>query len=312
MTTSPTTSPSTTTALANNPVNQDKDRAIVSDRKAPLTLSEGLILAIGSSSAYLLTFQYEMGFASYFGIPPQFVSVGLQNVLFGAALLAGFIMIIFGLGDIVVSFIPARYGEEPIFVRKAITVGVGLLGTFTIAYIYNKPRWWALCAGVTLLVVFAVFVLPAIRNRKETTYIEMLRADAKAKQSKASTPSLGRWFARRVGPSVAVTFWFGLLSVFMAVAAGDATAVQQKEFLVTTLASKELVLLRRYGDELIFAPFDRRTSEVQKSFIVMKVDALTTPLIVELVGPLKPVRVFSVSQSIPVTTPEQASPTPKQ
>jgi hypothetical protein len=60
-----------------------------------------------------------------------------------------------------------------------------------------------------------------------------------------------------------------LLGLYIALSAGKAEATKQEEFLVTN-TKPELVVLRIYGDNLICAPFDRKTGEVEESFSVLK------------------------------------------
>ncbi len=291
----------------------DKRQTTSSDKRFSLTLSEGILLAVGSSTAYLLTFQYEKGFASYFGIPPQFVSVGLLNVLYGAILLLVFIYVVFSLGNLSLIFIPTRYSGEPVFLRRILELGVTLLPAFAVAYLHNNLLWWSLFVGGALLLVFGSFILPLFRNKTESSYIKKLEAEERKKQNTAVTPTLLSLTVPRLGPKLPLILWYSLMSIFLVAAAGESAAQSQREFLVTTLAPQsEVVLLRRYGDELIFAPFDRKTSQVQKTFVVVKVQDLKTPLILEAVGPLKPVRSPSAGQATPVASPEHSVSTPSQ
>jgi hypothetical protein len=299
-------------AEVNKSDDRNEDSRTTSGKRFNFSFSEGLLLAIGSSSAYLLTFQYEKGFASHFGIPPQFVSVGLLNVLFGAVLLLGFIFLLVSVVNLFVSFIPIRYSEEPVFVRRAVNLGITLLGVFILAYLYNTRLWWSIFVLGSVLLIFAAFVLPIFRNKNESTYIKKLEAEAKKEQG-TMYPSIFNWAARRLGSNLPFVFWYSLMSVFIAATAGDMAAGTQKEFLVATLApSNEVVLLRRYNDELIFAPFDRRTSEVQKRFIIVKVADLKVPLTLDEVGPLKPVNSPPESRTPVPLEQQQNTPTPSQ
>ena len=306
-----TTSPTERTELQNtSDTTNDNNRTTSAEKKFSLTLSEGILLAIGSSAAYLLTFQYEKGFASYFGIPPQFVSVGLLNVLYGAVLLLAFIYVVFSFGNLSVAFIPTKYSVEPVFVRRILELWITLLPDFAVAYLHNNLLWWLLFVVGALLLVFAGFVLPLFRNKTESSYIKKLEAEERKKQKTAGTPNLLSLTVPKFGPKLSLILWYSLMSIFLAAAAGESAAESQKEFLVTTIApTNEVVLLRRYGDELIFAPFDRKTFQVQKTFLVVKVQDLKTLLILESIGPLKPVNSTHDNQMMPTPSP-QASPTP--
>jgi len=256
-----------------------------------------------------LTFQYEKGFTSYFGIPPQFISVGLLNVLYGAVLLLAFIYLVVSLGNLSVAFIPTKYTGEPVFVRRTLNVGITLLPAFAVAYLHNNRIWWLIFVVGASLIIFANFVLPVFRNKTESSYIKKLEAEERKKRRDV-TPNLLNLTAPRLGAKLSLVIWYSLMSIFLAGAAGEAAAESQKEFLVTTLApTNEVVLLRRYSDELIFAPFDRKTLQVQKTFLIVKVQDLKTLLTLESIGPLKPVNSTRDNRGIPTPSPQQASPT---
>jgi len=64
-------------------------------RRAKFKLSEGILVAIASTGSYFLTYEFEVGFASYFRIPTELVSVSLVNVFFLTVLVAGAIATFF-------------------------------------------------------------------------------------------------------------------------------------------------------------------------------------------------------------------------
>ena len=99
----PDTSTHSHSVNASHTENPSTDKGV--SKRVSLTLSDGILIAIGSASAYLWTFQYENGFASYFGIPPQFIIVGLGNVLLIAALLAGFVVSMFSMASGLISLL---------------------------------------------------------------------------------------------------------------------------------------------------------------------------------------------------------------
>lgn len=108
----------------------ETDKAKTDTSKHAFSLSEGILIATASSVAYLLTFQYEKGFVSYWGVPAQFVSVGLVNVLYAAVLLIGFIFLAASLVNLVVQLLPVRFFDNPVASRRLVDVGVSSLLPF--------------------------------------------------------------------------------------------------------------------------------------------------------------------------------------
>jgi len=191
-----------------------------------------------------------------------------------------------------------------------LNVGITLLPAFATAYLHNDRFWWSIFLVGASLLVFANFVLPVFRNKTESSYIKKLEAEER-KQRKDVTSNLFNLTAPRLGPKLSLVLWYSLMSIFLAAAAGESAAESQKEFLVTTLIpTNEVVLLRRYGDELIFARFDRNAFRVERSFVIVKVQDLKTPLILEAVGPLKPVNASPTIPATPNANPQQAGSTP--
>lgn len=288
----------------------DQNRSTESDKRFKLVLSEGILLAGASATAYLFTFQYERGFASHFGIPPQFVNVALANVLFAAVLMLGFLLLIAGVANLFISIFYPSISRHPVLLHRATTLAMVSVFAFIPAYVSGSRVFWITFIGTVVLAVCVLFLLPIFSNRKEVGYVKKIEAQARKDQSESYT-SIFTLAARRLGPNLPLAIWFLLLGVFLVESAGDSAAANQVEFLTTKpLSSNEMVLLRAYGDDLILAPFDRTTKLVQKSFLIVKVQDLKTPLTLEEVGPLTPVK-SQAGQSSPVQLPlSQPSRTP--
>ena len=309
MTTSP-TSTTPTEAQKTEVTDPNKSAEPTPATRFKFSLSEGILLATASASAYLWTFQYERGFASHFGVPAQFINVSLINVLFVAALVIGVIFTAIPVANALVMIFFPRVSSHPLLLRHATTMFILLPIALFPAYIYGTRL--ALLGGLGMLafMVLYVFVLPLL-NRREVGYIKKLEVQAERDRSTGATTLIGL-VSRRLGPNLTLGVYLFIYSFFFATFAGDATATNQKEFLVTTLPSStnEVVLLRAYGDDLIFAPFNRNTKEVQKSFTILKVADLKTPLTLEAVGPLNPVTVKPQAEKpspMPSPSPQSSS-----
>jgi magnesium-transporting ATPase (P-type) len=203
-----------------------KSEETAPERLFKFTLSEGILIALVTVGAYLVTYAYELGYTGHFGISEEFINLNLTNLLVTASLLTVF-----------------------------VTLSIPLI----------EP------------------IVPRIR-------------------SWLVSPSPGR-------PLILVALMCYGLFFLLAMKFGELRASGQVPFLVTTSSSsQEMVLLRAYGDVLIFAPFNRKTREVQKSFTIIKIGDLKTALTLEDVGDLTPVLVKpSAASSSP---PGSTTPTP--
>lgn len=265
-------------------------RSVTVGKPPRFTFSEGLLIALAPAYAYLLTFQYEKGFTSYFSIPEQFIDVSLGNVLFLSGVALMFVVIYFLIVNGLVTLIPTSVGSHPLIKRHVITLGIGSTFLFIPAYLYDTRALWMLALSYSVLGILVYFVSPLILFRKEAGYMNKLEAArVRMDRGNGSTTLIG-WSASEVNPRLII---LGLVLVYfvgISHEAGRMKAAKQKEFLTASSSADELVLLRLYSDKLIFAPFDRNTRQVQKRFVILRVEDLKTPLTMDEVGPLTSVK----------------------
>lgn len=278
-----------------------KNQAEISN-KSQFRLSEGLLIALISSGSYLLTFQYEKGYAAYFGIPSSFINLSLTNVLYIAALLTGFILSAFPFANILTIVLFSNIiRNQTIASYLFITVMLAIMAFFP-AYIFGSWVVFIVSLIMFLMYVGIIFIIPLIAHRKKGSYIKRLEAQAEIDLD-PNIINLFDLISFKFGKLGTLLILLFIISVSFASTAGSASAINQEEFLVNQ-SKPEMVLLRTYGDNLIFAPFDRNTKEVQKSFVVLKVAADPKLILsLEKIGPLKPV------ESKPILVPS-LDPTP--
>src|SRR5712692_3809950 len=142
--------------------------------------SEAVLVAVASASTYLWAFQYEYGFASFFGIPPQFIVVGLGNVLLIAALLTGFVFSLFSIVSVLVSLLFPTLSRHPLIKYHAITMAMFLPIMFAPAYLYWTKLWWTAAFLGAAALGATLFGRPLLR--KEVGYINKLEAQARLDQ----------------------------------------------------------------------------------------------------------------------------------
>jgi len=209
--------------------------------RSTFTLTEGVWIAVASSFAYLITFQYEKGFASHWGVPPQFVTVGFVNVLYAAVLVTGFVFFAALLLNFILQLAPPRVFEHPVVSKRFIDIAYGSLITLAAAYFFNSKFWWILFISGTALLVFFAFVVPIFLNRGVTGYLNKIEAHENKIRTNSAPPSMSvfRLAARRLGPNLPIVLWWSLFAVFIAESAGDSAAANQKQFLVTMIAHRQ-------------------------------------------------------------------------
>jgi len=285
--TTPSPSPPLSTEQTSETAGESMNAGTALDRQFKFTLTEGILLAASTGVFYLLAFIYEWGYARHFGIPIEFVNVGLTNVLFTMALMLILIGVLLGLANIIAAFPALRVSREGAF-RLIIFTTVNATVVF-LAYLSGNWYYWKVFGISFSVLALVLYVFPWMNKRRRVKVATWL-----------PFPNL-----RLVPFTLLMAIWF----VYGAVDYGDAIATKQKQFLTTNYsysASQEMVLLRVYGDNLVLAPFNRNTKEVQMSFTILKVSDLKTALTLEEVGPLKPVP----AKPAQAPAPQPSAPTP--
>jgi hypothetical protein len=262
--------------------------------------------------AYLFAFIFEAGYAAVFGIPVQFITLGLTNVFVvgGSLLLITLTLLI--IADL--ATMALRQSENPIYRRLSTLAPLffASLGLFLLEV--GTPLQSALIGLLAgwLFILLIQFVFPILSQRGESTYHDKLLAQ---ELHDARMGGLLRNIARRYG-GVYQLIYFLALVLFVTYYAGQADAFRERTFLVTE-SVPESVVLRIYGDEMICAPFDRSTRTVEPRFTLLRLSANSIPsLRREQIGPLTlgeitatPSVPTNINTPVPTLVPSSVRPT---
>jgi hypothetical protein len=257
------------------------------DKKTRL-LSEGIMLALASAGAYLFAFFYEQGYTAYFEMPSQLINVSLVNILIFGMMAITFVTFTFMMTNTVWMLLPKLHPYLAFHLPR-ILVAICFFVIYPILMFgFSGWRIWILPLVFFSLMAFMTLILPLWGHKKAGNISQ--RYDAMMEAERNSKPDLTDKFAARFGTvaSFMVAILIGLM--IFTYWSGRAEAVNQRNFLVVN-SVPEMVVLRIYGDNMICAPFNRETKEVQKSFIIIK--AAEDPKLtfnLEEVGPLTPVK----------------------
>jgi hypothetical protein len=208
-----------------------------------------VLIAFVPGASYLCAFLYQLGYAQHFGIPAQLIHVTLESVF-----LAGGVIGSTGYYAFTTVGSPGK-GSAPMSpaLRKRFLEGsvlVVLLGLAT----FISGHW------KFHLVVFAVFMF----------FLFGLSAVPHAGKGISYAQALEEWdknhgtyidfFITKLGVNAVANVLIVVMILFQFWLYGDSEAVQQRNFLVRA-TRPETVLLRVYGDKMIFATLrpDRRS-----------------------------------------------------
>src|SRR5260370_23415953 len=216
--------------------------------------TEGLLIAAAPVAAYLLALTYISGYASYFSIPMEFLSLNVTTMFVVGGKILSLALLVWLFVLLVFQFLPA--GDNPLLRRiLAILPWAALL---YIQVMFFGRRWheWRSTLLFFLLIAAELFLLPLI-HRDKTSYMEKLHESDK--RFHGASPTLAhRLFTtdrtRRIF-TFGIWTWFSLTA---AQSAGRFEAMWKTEFLVPSSAPGSVVLCTS-GDYLILSPFDNKT-----------------------------------------------------
>ena len=272
-------------------------------------VTEAVILAIIPLAAYVISYIFELGSASFFNIPGKLISIDLKLSFSSIAITVFALFLVY--------FYIFRFSTE-ITISEAIK-GLYLAIIFTISGIIISRviliinildivkyplkiylnSFFLIVPGIVL--VLLIYEYRARFLKKEVSVYEIINP---------LQLTLSRWFkfikVRRNRGSIEQILLIMVIAqilylIVFVYCLGVTTASCKKDFFVfehnkEKSGKEELVVLKKYSDILICVPFDREKKIVFQKFYFMKiVDQQNTRFEVEKIGPLisqelKPVR----------------------
>lgn len=239
-------------------------------------LSEGVVIALGSASVYLITFFYERGYCDHFQIPASFINPNVTTILV-AAVSIGFLLLtsmqFFGFA---IPFFRAAFAKEknaePYRLFFAVNGVMALSGIFLLK-VYGLSLKGALTFLILAFVInFFLFGIGLIAHRKEKTLADRFMAMKPA----ADDPfDIWQVVDEKLGRRTLLVILLLVVSSGAAYLIGNGEASRQTRFLVFKNPA-DYVLLRTYGDVMIAAPLERVGNVVGRELLLLRASTKDT------------------------------------
>jgi len=258
-------------------------------------ISDGIMIAVMTATAYIWALAYEVGFCNYFYIPFSFISLNPITILAiagGIIIVTASMALLFIIPGIILAPL-IRLGTRSISGTIILAASLILL-IFVSMMITDRELWKYQILGEILLalLIMIFFIWPLFTQRGKGSYKEKLAAELKRHQeprsSRPQTLSYTKAFL-----IVLYIFIFVCSGIYIAFNLGRDMARDRRFFLVLPKSAEvpeEVAVLTAYGDYLITSPIDRSTKPVtvNKTLYLLKMSEIgKTPLTFENVGPLK-------------------------
>lgn len=222
--------------------------------------AEGLVVSLIMAGAYIFTFSYQAGYARVFNVPLELIDITLTQLLITAtAIMAAWFMVVLSASQY---WNIRRYSESGIEYVLHLLFLMLVIGYFVIGYLFKNDKYaWMTLLGLITLLVLWLFIPPLIFQRDKASYREKFDAQMQ-RRIENDKGSLSNDIEQRFGRHAVKLFWLFIAFNGVAELAGEYHARHEEKFYVLT-GKKELVILRMYGSNIISAPFNRKTKQVQ-------------------------------------------------
>jgi len=246
-------------------------------------LSDAILAAGIPFFGYFLAFNYEKAFCATFKIPQELIEIELIAVVKVTGMLIGLITTLWIVSEFLNS---VKLFESPIG-RLIWRISGPVIITCIFIFLFDPPLYQIILISIfPAVLIFQFFIFPLLYGRGIKNYKKKVEYEI---DYDLKEDYLVDKFARKIGKNA---FLILFLAFMLYLSSGLIGAVQAKTWTSFTVirSNPELVVLRKYSQNFICAPFNRERKEVRKNFIIKSVNSVAeegSELIVENIGPLK-------------------------
>lgn len=234
--------------------------------------SEGILLAIIPFLSYLTVFVYEFGFASYFGIPYEFIQPNFTSVCLVTTLIIGLLLFTFVMGYqvsvILLTILPIKDGPFLRAIKRIIWQVFGLL-----FFIFFWGKEWKEYTGPIItfsIIILIEFLWPLVTCRERKTYSEKLMGQEEIERR--MDPIYRKFFDYiniKFGRHNVSIFLLTALFLLFVYQVGLIKAKQREYF--WQIEGDQKIIIRIYGDNLICASFDTEKHILDNLLNIIKI-----------------------------------------
>ena len=232
-------------------------------------ITEGIIIAGFTLLSYVMAYEYETGFCSYWGIPRFFIDISLTAVISSGLSIFFFVLWLLIIMNVPITFLDKALSKEDSFQKRLIVFHlifmallVATLRGYGISFI---PLFFT---GTVVVIDLFLFIIPWWRDKKKNpdkaSFFERL---SRSFQDQRKPKNIYDWIRSIAGAKPFYIFIVILpLITLVASAAGSASAKNTTKFMV--VESENLILIKKYGENYILRPIDSSNNKVANEIIV--------------------------------------------
>lgn len=237
-------------------------------------LGEAALIASATGLSYTVAFMYELGYCTHMGIPSHLISITATNILVAFSFIVIFCFSLLYSVNIIDALVPFK--NHPHLRIRLISLFVLALA---IALLYefrglSKYFFLLICGMVLIPYILGIIFMKG-------SFDQRLSEIAEAEKILGSSGTKG-FIENNLGSEntgfIVVLFISALISFMV----GDAFAGGQREFL-SLKDNSQMVLVKSYGDTLIFVEIDESKMRVGSNLLIRKLPADSAPLALQAI-----------------------------
>lgn len=260
-------------------------------------LSIGILTAVLTAYSYATAYVFEKNFCLQFQIPLSFIEIGVNELIRTIEVVVPLIGLIFF--SMIIS----------IWIQTSKNPVIRIVGR-SIFPLFIFIMWYLIMGGslIVFIIIFLVvwfiyigsdLIFPLLKGWKIKGYKKRLKAlEESDSEPKNILDKISDLISDQIGP---ITFWILFILVFALFffvgPMGKQAAQKQKSFMIIK-SKPELVVLRKYSQNYICAPFDRKRKEIEKKFYIksdLQISEDKFEIVTEDIGPLKVLKEKAIS-----------------
>ena len=252
-------------------------------------VSEGIILTTVPVFGYALAFAYQSGYAYYFKIPPELISISMPQILLSTTSLVFIVLMLFVISDEIFTTLPDHLRQNPIVRRIARITPMVLLFIASLMLFGRRWEQWIIYPIIIGFQLALEFLRPLLAWHDKKTYAEKLAAEREYR-AWVHNRSLFAHLERIVGASIIRFILSLVLVLWLAFSAGSSKALNRISYFVDT-ARTNTVILAIYDTRFVSATYDPSNHIVSTDLTIYEIsDACPFSLKNEPIGPLSPMK----------------------
>jgi hypothetical protein len=223
-------------------------------------VSELIVIALATFFGYGIYYRFEKGYLAYFGISEEMVGFDMAGIVgVGASTLTSLAIVFFVFGWVACH----KKRDSIMFVGRYVYFAVMFL-----PFIFLARNRSELIASLVVIVPIALFfvyrdiIKPiGLKSKWGGWWTKIIEAECLRFEKKSESEFLER-FGARFGSLLMLVLVSGFMAMWFAQTMGADSAERKIRYGTIDRGEQEFLLIKRYGDNYLFIPFEEETKRV--------------------------------------------------